>query len=139
VLSELGVPFYYEPSFYRLASGLYLPDFWLPTLDAYLEVKPTDVADLRYGELGQMREKRVFLASGDIPHVPHCWLEPDVYPNLQGHIWLKWPDDEPDYMLAREAQGRINIVPVALASAAKGNDPAILLAYLKASTESFER
>lgn len=138
VLSELGVPFYYEPSTYRLASGLYLPDFWLPTLDAYLEIKPKDVADQRYGQLGEMRGKRVFLASGDLPTIPHCWLEADVYPSLRQRIWLKWPMDEPDYMLAKEAQGRINIVPIALTSSAKGNDPAILLAYGTASNQSFE-
>lgn len=139
VLTELGVPFYYEPSHYRLEAGLYLPDFWLPTMDAYLEVKPCDVADPRYGELGEMRGKRVFVASGDMPFIPQGWSEPEVYPNLMGHIWLKWPDDEPDYMLAREAQGRVNMVPIALASTARGNDPVVLNAYLTASTTRFER
>lgn len=134
VLTRLDVPFYYEPSHYQLASGKYLPDFWLPTLDAYLEVKPRDVSDPRYGELGEMQGKRVFLVSGDMPAIPSSWLERDVYPNLMGHIWLKWPYDEPDYMLAREAQGRINIVPIALASSAAGNDPYILSAYIAASS-----
>lgn len=139
VLTELGVPFYYEPSHYHLSSGVYLPDFWLPTLDAYLEVKPCDVVDPRYSELGEMRGKRVFVASGDMPQIPQCWLEVEVYPALREHIWLKWPDDEPDYMLAIEAQGRVNIVPIALASTASGNHPAVLNAYLTASTMRFER
>lgn len=134
VLTYLAVPFYYEPAHYRLESGLYLPDYWLPTLDAYLEVKPCDVSDPRYGELGEMRGKRVFVVSGDMPYIPAGWAEDEVYPNLAGHIWLKWPDDEPDYMLAAERQGRINIVPLAYSSAARGNDPRILNAYLSAST-----
>jgi hypothetical protein len=139
VLTALDVPFYYEPSHYSLPSGVYLPDFWLPTLDAYLEVKADNVQDPRYGELGEMRGKRVFLANADIPYVPHSWLEADVYPALRGHIYLKWPYEEADYMLAREAQGRINIVPIALGSAAHGNDPHILTAYMSAGSYRFGR
>jgi len=35
-----GVAFQYEPEGFRLPSGWYLPDFFLPTFTAYLEVKP---------------------------------------------------------------------------------------------------
>jgi hypothetical protein len=137
VLDRLGVPFYYQPSHYRLPSGTYLPDFWLPTLDAYLEVKPCDVVDPRYSELGEMRAKRVFVASGNMPQLPQGWSEQEVYPALMGHMWLKWPEDAPNYMLAREAQGRVNIVPVAYGSTANGADPEILTAYIAASSYSF--
>lgn len=141
VLTKLGLPFYYEPSSYRLASGLYLPDFWLPSLSAYLEVKPEDTEDPRYGELGALKGTRVFLVASDIPYVPFDRSERSVYGHLLGHIWLKWPEEYPgqqSYMLAREARGRINIVPVFLSSTAKGNDPEILAAYLAASSHSFE-
>lgn len=108
-------------------------------MDAYLEVKPFDVADARYGELGMMRGKRVFLVSGDLPYATPGEPEYRVYPSLRGHIWLKWPDPEPDYMLAREHSGRLNIVPIALASSVAGNDPIILRAYQDALSYSFER
>jgi hypothetical protein len=39
----LGIPFEYELEGYSLPSGAaYLPDFLLPTLHAYVEVKPTE-------------------------------------------------------------------------------------------------
>lgn len=139
VLDHLSIPYYYEPSHYRLPSGIYLPDFWLPQMDAYLEVKPQNVVDQRYNELGEMRGKRVFLVSGNIPRIPEAPTEENVYAILEGHIWLKWPDDSPNYMLAREHQGRYNIVPIALASSASGYDPRVLHAYLCASTYEFER
>jgi hypothetical protein len=45
-LTELDINFQYEPEGYRLESGYYLPDFWLPDIDedeggAFLEIKPS--------------------------------------------------------------------------------------------------
>lgn len=40
VLDFYGIDWAYEPEVFRLASGaLYLPDFWLPELGTFLEVK----------------------------------------------------------------------------------------------------
>jgi len=37
----LGVPYEYEPEGFELRGGnRYLPDFWLPTCDCWLEIKP---------------------------------------------------------------------------------------------------
>lgn len=36
----LGVEWAYEPQGFELPSGRYLPDFWLPRLNAWVEVKP---------------------------------------------------------------------------------------------------
>lgn len=36
----LGIEWLYEHEGYQLPSGLYLPDFWLPKLEMYAEVKP---------------------------------------------------------------------------------------------------
>lgn len=137
VFTQLDIPFYYQPSHYRLASGTYQPDFWLPSIESYVEVKPQNVQDPRYTELGEMQGKRVFLVAADIPFIPQSWLESDIYPALKDHIWLKWPDEQGNFMLAREAQGRYNFVPIALASSARGNDRRILSAYLTASTYRF--
>lgn len=43
----LGVPYDYEPEGFELGSGIrYLPDFWLPTWNSWVEIKPTmDVCD----------------------------------------------------------------------------------------------
>ncbi|HUW15144.1 MAG TPA: hypothetical protein VM537_35835 [Anaerolineae bacterium] len=36
----LDIPWEYEKEGYRLPSGLYLPDFWLPMQNVHIEVKP---------------------------------------------------------------------------------------------------
>lgn len=41
VLDHMGVKWQYEPEGYNLGeAGCYLPDFWLPELNTYLEIKP---------------------------------------------------------------------------------------------------
>ena len=138
VLTELDIPFYYEPAMVKLHTGWYLPDFYLPGLNAYLEVKPCDLDDPRYGELGLQEVSRVFLVNGNLPQVPRIWLsEAELLDALRGCIYLKWPDEAPDFMLAREAQGRVNIVPIQQGSTARGDDPAILQAYITASSHRF--
>lgn len=39
-LNSLGVPYEYEKEGYDLDGLWYLPDFWLPTLNCWIEVKP---------------------------------------------------------------------------------------------------
>lgn len=39
----LGVKWQYEPEGFKTAHGPYLPDFWLPALDALVEIKPLDL------------------------------------------------------------------------------------------------
>lgn len=39
-LDALGLPFEYELQGYQTSAGWYLPDFWLPTLKMFGEVKP---------------------------------------------------------------------------------------------------
>lgn len=42
----LGVPYEYEPEGFELSDGThYLPDFWLPTLRMWAEVKPAPFTD----------------------------------------------------------------------------------------------
>jgi hypothetical protein len=38
---ELNVPYEYEPQGFELSSGRYLPDFYLPELRCWVEIKPT--------------------------------------------------------------------------------------------------
>lgn len=44
-MDHLGVKFDYEPEAYALPSGGYLPDFFVPELDAYIEIKNPEVKD----------------------------------------------------------------------------------------------
>lgn len=67
-----GVRWTYEPEGYALASGNYLPDFWLPDLGFY-EVKgprPDDREERLAAELAVATGARVFIASGNLPFFP---------------------------------------------------------------------
>lgn len=50
----LAVRFVYEPGPHRLPSGVYVPDFWLPDLGSYAEVKPG--CGFTFGERTRCRE-----------------------------------------------------------------------------------
>lgn len=41
----LGIPYEYEREGYDLNGIWYLPDFWIPTLDAWIEIKPCKLTD----------------------------------------------------------------------------------------------
>lgn len=66
--NTLGLTYSYEPEGFQLSNGeRYLPDFWLPDLDAYLEVKPTSPSlqeRRRCQYLAHDTQKKVFLAAG---------------------------------------------------------------------------
>lgn len=66
-LDNLGVRWEYEPQGYRLPSGPYLPDFWLPDVrdGMWLEIKPKDAPeDPRHEELAESTGRDVAVASG---------------------------------------------------------------------------
>lgn len=63
----LGVRWEYEKEGFKLPSGHYLPDFWLPNLGCWLEVKPDnpdDQAKKLCEELGWETDRAVVLLSG---------------------------------------------------------------------------
>jgi hypothetical protein len=69
----LGVPYEYEPEGFELGDGTrYLPDFWLPTWDAWVEVKPNrDVCDIEQAKellrlLAERTAKFGLLLIGDV-------------------------------------------------------------------------
>ena len=91
----LGVPWEYEKEGYRLPSGLYLPDFWLPKQACWIEVKGDEPSDLELqlaSELGEKTESRAFVFHGSLflpddsfsppapsayfdGDYPYCWCE----------------------------------------------------------------
>lgn len=137
ILTELGVSFGYEPETFALASGEYRPDFWLPDLDCYLEVKPHDVIDPRLSELGAYVAKRIYVANGDLPFIETRASISHAMHMLRGRIWLKWPELRADQALVRESSGRINIAPLAAVATVSAFDPDILAAYSKAIHHRF--
>jgi hypothetical protein len=74
-MDRLRVEWVYEPELFSLPVGGYLPDFWLPRLDTYLEIKPhrpwwleTEKCSL----LADTTRKRVILLAGpcELPYDP---------------------------------------------------------------------
>ena len=67
---HLGVTWRYEPEGFNLDGQWYLPDFYLPGLDAWYEVKgtkPTEREQHLAAKLAAASCKNVFIAPGDIP------------------------------------------------------------------------
>lgn len=57
----------YEPQGYRLGDSSYLPDFWLPELGYWFEVKPIfsfDQQKCLIGQLAQVSDRPAILANG---------------------------------------------------------------------------
>lgn len=72
-LDELALGYVYEPEGYELPSGPYLPDFFVPAWEAWVEVKPGDLghrveellaAECRVAELARQTGQRSVLLIG---------------------------------------------------------------------------
>ena len=75
----IGCKFIYEPQAYDLGeSGCYLPDFWLPALDAFVEIKPDIVIDSRTSPTAALcafTRKNVFTFCGSPEDPSQHWTE----------------------------------------------------------------
>lgn len=81
---QLGITYWYEPDGFNLGETCYLPDFFLPQIDTYAEVKPyalTPVERLKAERLCLATRKRILLLVGP----------PDF---MTYEFW--WPDQEGD-------------------------------------------
>jgi len=77
----------YEFEGFQLPSGWYVPDFWLPDLGVWLEIKPVEPTARERGlcaQLSEATQQRVLLASGS-PALPgdsgeslYWWSGPDT-------------------------------------------------------------
>lgn len=96
-LDSLGVPYEYEPEGFRLGRVHYLPDFWLPEQQLWLEIKPTD-PDVDINPDAYLRQCLLADASGfpvativGTPSIP-VWGEPV---NEQDWHYINIPADSP--------------------------------------------
>lgn len=64
----IGVNFEYEPEGYSDGTVMYLPDFWIPSIDAFFEIKPSvEYDETKPSALVKMTEKDVYVTTGR-PH-----------------------------------------------------------------------
>lgn len=68
---HLGISYNYEKEGFDLPSGYYLPDFYLPQISSWIEIKgqaPTDEESAKIFELAAMAEQYVYVFIGQIPY-----------------------------------------------------------------------
>ena len=102
---SLGIPWEYEREGFELKSGRYLPDFWLPEQDCWIEIKgrrPTDREQTKARELGRITRCEVYLFWG----VPRC---PDGVDREDAPGWRIWPDWDSWQLWMEDSCGRIAI------------------------------
>lgn len=79
---KLGVEAFYEYEGFQLRDGWYVPDFYVPSMNAWFEVKPTEFtyheSQLLY-ELGEATGRRVVFLSGDM-----VYRDPEDHNGLGG-------------------------------------------------------
>jgi hypothetical protein len=91
----LGVSWEYEKQGYALASGCYLPDFYLPDLECWVEIKPDTPSDLEKSlseELADFTDRPALFGIG-LPGAERLWVYcQDANDNGGGLYW--WDDAE---------------------------------------------
>lgn len=97
----LGIPWEYEKEGYQLPSGRYLPDFWLPQQDSWIEIKGRTATALEMQlarELTEATGKAVALFQGSIilpnddeyPFAPAAEVyEPEAWDHP--YLWCQCP------------------------------------------------
>lgn len=97
-LDIMGIPYLYEPEAFRLGDMSYLPDFFLPDLDVYFEVKPsnpTDEETEKAHRLSDFTQKKVFIMRGtpEIPSFDFNWYKTS-YADIHHSSFVLEPNGE---------------------------------------------
>jgi hypothetical protein len=106
---QLGLPYCYEQEGFDLPSGKYLPDFWLPTLATFVEIKPhapTRDEQIACLDLADVTGKRVLLFYGEPGH----WLGAGYGEGDSGiRYWPRYQSDGQHYFCVCPACGKVGI------------------------------
>lgn len=91
-MDTLGIKYDYEAEGYELGEGLrYLPDFWLPTQNLYLEIKPEHPNDLEMRKAFKLAEasgKNVVILYGQPKAIDLDYTEWEATFNYNGIAFL---------------------------------------------------
>lgn len=88
-LDALGIEYSYEPETFDLGDGVYyLPDFYLPLFDSFMEIKPTLLhIDRRPEALARLIKKCVMVAAGapneTKPLIRYGWFLKQTQPSFE--------------------------------------------------------
>lgn len=98
----LGVKWEYEPEGFELPSGRYLPDFLLPDVDAWIEVKPDaeidPIANKLIAELAEATGRRAMIVKGlPLQSAPNDYGYYDPIGFHDGSAyWMYWGEESAD-------------------------------------------
>lgn len=95
----LGVSYKYEPEGFDLDGTWYLPDFWLPEQDCWVEIKPeppTEAESVKAELLCIATKKTVFIFYPDVWFAPSRgeWPAAGFEPHGPAEAWFYVSDDE---------------------------------------------
>jgi hypothetical protein len=87
-LDTLGIRYEYEPEGYELGDlGRYLPDFWLPGLKTWLEIKPSNFTLFDSTGDYSLESKRLALFGANIGHPFYVLVGPPKFGGYKvGHV-----------------------------------------------------
>ena len=84
-MTLIGVKFQYEPEGYALSDGVwYLPDFWLPDMECWIEIKgqiPTEEEQRKMELLVEDSQKNGYIFYGELPNYAfdYMWESDSAY------------------------------------------------------------
>jgi hypothetical protein len=92
--SIIGVRYFYEYEGFQLPSGWYLPDFWLPDLEVWVEIKasrPTETEERKMSDLASATHHRTYIFSGSIGK---GYVDDDEYKNDNAQVFFEMDDTD---------------------------------------------
>jgi hypothetical protein len=92
-MDALGVKYEYEPEGFNFDGVCYLPDFWLPDLDCYVEIKGTSPTGTEINKamlLWKATGKSVYIFF-EPPEVPDIGTDSAFTPGDWQHWWCECP------------------------------------------------
>ena len=99
-----GVEWLYENEGYDLPSGYYLPDFWLPKEECFIEIKPGPLTEKFYSSIEDLHAWHLMCLSRDCVYVlfgdPVEALAPG-YPGMAGYKPML-PDETGEFTIPAE-------------------------------------
>lgn len=96
---KLGLEFRYEPEGFDFDGLWYLPDFWLPKLDVWIEIKPKAPdreASSKATLLAEFMNRPVYIFYGDLKSAGSSWssdgdhAQAEIFPSWDyGYLWCE--------------------------------------------------
>lgn len=109
--NALDIPYEYEKEGYDLEGTWYLPDFWMPTMDCFIEIKgeePTEEEIKKARLLSLYKGKCIYIISGNIGMPSHKNAH-SIHLEHPPYLALRWWDEETETYSHKEINMSLEI------------------------------